>query len=85
MLVGVADGRGGRFLADAPGNYCSVFPSQTAGGYNPVPRHRGNVQICFLDGHVAAIPGSVVGCGTGLVETADLRWHPQGSTWNSAR
>ena len=26
-------------FADAPGNYCSVYPSKTAGGYNPVPRH----------------------------------------------
>jgi len=72
-------------LTDAPGNYCSVFPSITPGGYNPVPRHNGRVNICFLDGHVAAIPGSYIGCGTGLIEQPDIRWHPPGSTWNSAQ
>jgi prepilin-type processing-associated H-X9-DG protein len=53
-------------FADAPGNYCSVFPSSAAGGYNPVPRHNGRVNICFLDEHVAAFPGAYLGCGTGL-------------------
>src|SRR5262249_41581852 len=41
-------------FADAPGNYCSVFPSKFAGGYNPVRRHNHAVNICFLDGHVSA-------------------------------
>ncbi len=72
-------------LADAPGAYCSVFPSIHPGGYNPVPRHDNNVNICFLDGHVAAFPGSYIGCGTGLVEHPDVRWHPPHNTWNSAQ
>ena len=74
------------FLTDAPGNYCSVFPSKYAGGYNPVPRHPNNtLNICFLDGHVEALPGSYIGCGTGLIEHPDIRWHPPGNTWNSAQ
>jgi prepilin-type processing-associated H-X9-DG protein len=73
-------------FADAPGNYCSVFPSKQAGGYNPVPRHGNNlVNICFLDGHVEPMPGSYIGCGTGLIEHPDIRWHPPKSTWNGAQ
>jgi prepilin-type processing-associated H-X9-DG protein len=73
-------------FGDGPGNYCSIYPSITAGGYNPVPRHNNNtVNICFLDGHVSAIPGSYLGCGTGLPAHPDIVWLPPGSTWNSAR
>ena len=73
------------FMADAPGNYCSVFPSKFPDGYNPVARHNGSVNICFLDAHVAAVPGSYVGCGSGLIEHDDVRWHPPGSPWNGAQ
>jgi prepilin-type processing-associated H-X9-DG protein len=73
------------FLADAPGNYCSVYPSITPNGYNPVPRHNNRVNICFLDGHVAAIPGDYIGVGTGLIERSDVWWLPPGSSWNSAQ
>jgi prepilin-type N-terminal cleavage/methylation domain-containing protein/prepilin-type processing-associated H-X9-DG protein len=72
-------------LTDAPGNYCSVFPSMYAGGYNPVPRHKKSVNICFLDGHVSALPGSYIGVGTGMIDHPDIRWHPPGNTWNSAQ
>jgi prepilin-type processing-associated H-X9-DG protein len=72
-------------LTDAPGNYCSVFPSMYPGGYNPVPRHKKSVNICFLDGHVSALPGSYIGVGTGMIEHPDIRWHPPGNTWNSAQ
>jgi prepilin-type N-terminal cleavage/methylation domain-containing protein/prepilin-type processing-associated H-X9-DG protein len=72
-------------FADAPGNYCSVFPSATPGGYNPVARHNNSVNIVFLDGHVAAIPGDYIGIGTGLKEQPDVRWHPPQSTWDNAR
>ncbi|MDP9175967.1 MAG: prepilin-type N-terminal cleavage/methylation domain-containing protein [Planctomycetota bacterium] len=73
-------------FADAPGNYCSVFPSKYQDGYNPVPRHSNNtVNICFLDGHVDAVSGSYIGLGNGLIEHADIRWHPPGNTWNKAQ
>lgn len=72
-------------FTDAPGNYCSVFPSMTAGGYNPVARHNGRVNICFVDGHVAAFDAKYIGIGAGLIEHDDVRWHPPNSQWNSAR
>jgi prepilin-type N-terminal cleavage/methylation domain-containing protein/prepilin-type processing-associated H-X9-DG protein len=72
-------------FADGPGNYCSVFPSRFPGGYNPVPRHNKLVNICFLDAHVAALPGEYIGVGTGLIDHPDVRWHPPDSTWNSAQ
>lgn len=84
-ITGVGDTATMVLFTDAPGNYCSVFPSQSPNGYNPVPRHDGYVNICFLDGHVEAISGSYIGCGTGLIEHPDVRWHPPQSTWNSAQ
>jgi prepilin-type N-terminal cleavage/methylation domain-containing protein/prepilin-type processing-associated H-X9-DG protein len=84
-ISGVGDTSTMALFADAPGNYCSVFPSRYPNGYNPVPRHNKSVNICFLDGHAAAIPGDYVGVGTGLIEHSDLRWHPPDSTWNSAQ
>src|SRR5665213_318250 len=73
-------------FADAPGNYCSVFPSKAGSGYNPVARHPNNtINICFLDSHVEAVAGSYIGCGTGLIEHPDIHWHPPGNTWDSAR
>jgi prepilin-type processing-associated H-X9-DG protein len=71
-------------FADGPGNYAAVYPSATPGGYNPVPRHNGRVNICFLDGHVEAIDAAHAGCGIGLVSYPDLRWKPPNSTWNGA-
>lgn len=73
------------FMADAPGNYCSVFPSRTPGGYNPVARHDRRVNLCFLDGHAAAFAATYIGVGSGLIEHLDVRWHPPDSTWNSAQ
>jgi general secretion pathway protein G len=84
-ITGVGDPAVMVLLADAPGNYCSVFPSIYPNGYNPVPRHNNRVNICFLDGHAAAVNGAYIGCGTGLTEHPDVRWHPPGNTWNSAR
>lgn len=85
-ITGVGNATVMVLFADAPGNYCSVFPSKTPGGYNPVPRHINNtVNICFLDGHVEPISGQYIGCGTGLAERPDVRWHPPDSTWNGAQ
>jgi len=73
-------------LTDGPGNFCSIFPSKTAGGFNPVARHLNNtVNICFLDGHVMPIAASYIGVGTGLIEHPDIRWHPPGNTWTMAQ
>ena len=84
-ISGVGDAAVMVFMADAPGNYCSVFPSRFPGGYNPVPRHANRVNLCFLDGHAAAVAGSYMGVGSGLIEHPDIRWHPPGNTWNSAQ
>jgi prepilin-type N-terminal cleavage/methylation domain-containing protein/prepilin-type processing-associated H-X9-DG protein len=84
-ITGVGDTSVMALFADGPGNYCSVFPSRFPGGYNPVARHNKSANICFLDTHVAAFPGEYIGVGTGLIEHPDVRWHPPGSTWNSAQ
>jgi prepilin-type N-terminal cleavage/methylation domain-containing protein/prepilin-type processing-associated H-X9-DG protein len=84
-ISGVGDTSVMVLFADAPGNYCSVFPSMYPGGYNPVPRHSGAVNICFLDAHVTAVPGSYLCCDTGMIAHPDVIWHPPGNTWNSAQ
>jgi prepilin-type processing-associated H-X9-DG protein len=84
-ITGVGDAAVMVFMADAPGNYCAVFPSKSPGGYNPVARHHGRVNICFLDAHVSAIAAEYIGVGTGLTEQPDVRWHPPGSTWDEAK
>lgn len=71
-------------FADAPGNYCSVYPSSIPNGYNPTARHDNRVNICFLDGHVASFPAAYIGCGTGVIEQPDVRWMPPKSTWSGA-
>lgn len=72
-------------MTDAPGNYCSVYPSAIPNGYNPVARHNGQVNICFLDGHAVSMSAAYVGIGTGVVEHADIRWRPPRSTWSTPR
>lgn len=84
-ITGVGDTATMVIFADGPGNYCAVFPSRTAGGYNPVPRHSKAVNIAFLDGHAEATDGGYVGVDTGLIEHADVRWHPPSSTWDTAQ
>jgi prepilin-type processing-associated H-X9-DG protein len=68
------------FMADAPGAFCSVLPAAAA--YSPVARHRGRVNISFLDGHVASFTGQEVGCGIGDPQRFDLRWIIPYSSWN---
>jgi prepilin-type processing-associated H-X9-DG protein len=67
-------------LADGPANYASVSPSALP--YCPVARHGGKVNMVFLDAHVASLDAGYVGCGTGPVDHADLRWQVPGSTWS---
>jgi prepilin-type processing-associated H-X9-DG protein len=66
-------------FADGPGNYCSVLPSTQS--YSPVPRHSGNVNLVFLDGHAASFEGKLAGCGVGLPQRGDMRWRVPGSAW----
>jgi len=67
------------FMADSPGPWCSVLPSKKP--YSPAARHRGVVNIAFLDGHVAAFSGDEVGCGTGDPKRPDVRWFVPDSSW----
>jgi prepilin-type processing-associated H-X9-DG protein/prepilin-type N-terminal cleavage/methylation domain-containing protein len=84
-VSGVGDPAVMVLMTDAPGNYCSVFPSMYPNGYNPVPRHNKSVNVSFLDGHVSTLLGSYIGVGTGMILHPDIRWHPPGNTWNSAQ
>ncbi|HEY1685374.1 MAG TPA: type II secretion system protein [Tepidisphaeraceae bacterium] len=85
------------FMADGPTGNCSTIPFNGLAGasanFNPVPRHNGQVNIAFLDTHVAAFTAAYVGCNT-LGDSAhpdacnhnDLRWYwyvPQapGAPW----
>jgi prepilin-type processing-associated H-X9-DG protein/prepilin-type N-terminal cleavage/methylation domain-containing protein len=72
-------------LADGPASHCSVSPATPIFSYSPVARHSGNVNICFLDGHVQKFPGAYVGCGIGFVQHPDIRWQVPGSPWSSAQ
>lgn len=67
------------FMADAPSRYCSVLPF--TGPFSPIVRHRGKVNIAFLDGHVDTLPGEYVGCGVGDPDRQDVRWKVPGSAW----
>lgn len=67
------------FMADAPGPWCSVLPSQRQ--YSPAARHQGMVNIAFLDGHVDAFHGDDIGCGVGDPKRPDVRWFVPDSTW----
>lgn len=79
-LVAVGDTSTMVFMADAPSGFCSVLPA--AADYSPPARHHGNLNIAFLDGHVAGFPGAYVGCGTGDPLRPDVRWVVPGSLWN---
>jgi prepilin-type processing-associated H-X9-DG protein/prepilin-type N-terminal cleavage/methylation domain-containing protein len=72
------------FMADGPDQHCAILPwvkSLYPSDYNPLARHRGSVNISFLDGHVDSFPAAYVGCEVGFVEHPDLRWKPPNSTW----
>lgn len=74
------------FMADGPAGYSSTVPFEStpsaAAPFNPVPRHGGNVNLAFLDGHVAAYPGAYVGCNVAgdpvhpdACNRQDVRWY----------
>lgn len=60
------------FMADAPGAYSSTVPSRNA--YSAAPRHDGQVNLLFLDGHVADYSGQYLGCGVGDPGNEDVKW-----------
>lgn len=66
-------------FADAPGKYCSVFPSSQP--FSPDPRHDKRLNIAFLDGHVASFQGDYAGCGVGDLKRPELRWDVPNSPW----
>jgi len=74
------------FMADGPPGYCSTVPFVSTPAapapFNPVPRHNGQVNIAFLDGHVAAYPGSYLSVNTegdpvhpDACNQPDVRWY----------
>ena len=67
------------FMADGPGEHCSVLPSDKS--FSPVARHAGRVILAFLDGHVESFVGDEVGCGIGLVERPGVQWAVPDSPW----
>jgi prepilin-type N-terminal cleavage/methylation domain-containing protein/prepilin-type processing-associated H-X9-DG protein len=67
------------FMADSPGDYCSVLPSDKA--FSPVARHSGVVNLAFLDGRVESYSGDEVGCGIGLVKFQGVEWMVPDSPW----
>lgn len=68
------------FLADAPGPYSITVPSKKP--YSVVARHRGNANLVFVDGHVAAYDGGYLGCGSGDPHRPDVRWQTETSGIN---
>lgn len=69
------------FLADSPGGYASTVPSSRE--FSAKPRHRGQANVLFVDGHVQAFPGDYLGCGTGEKTQPDVRWQTgiEGDIW----
>jgi prepilin-type processing-associated H-X9-DG protein len=71
------------FMADAPGPYCSTWPSPQP--FNPATRHQGLVNIAFLDGHVESFYGDDIGCGVGDPGLPSVRWQVPNSSWTGPR
>lgn len=60
------------FMAEAPGDYSSVYPS--AAGYSLIAPHGGKGNILFLDGHVEAYTGGYLGCHRGDPGHQGISW-----------
>jgi prepilin-type N-terminal cleavage/methylation domain-containing protein/prepilin-type processing-associated H-X9-DG protein len=85
------------FMADGPAGYCSTIPfvstDASPSPFNPAARHRGQVNIAFLDGHVAAYEGKFLGCNIAgdpvhpdACNQTEVRWYwyvpgPSPSSW----
>ncbi len=74
------------FMADGRAGYSSTVPFASTPNapapFNPVPRHRGQVNLAFLDGHVAAYPANYIGVNTlgdpihpDACNQPDVRWY----------
>jgi prepilin-type processing-associated H-X9-DG protein len=67
------------FMTDGPLGYSATLPFQPTslnpGNFNPVPRHRGKLNVAFLDGHVVCMLAAEAGCQLGDPARADLRWY----------
>jgi len=71
-LERLADPQSQVFMADGPAGHCSTVPANAP--YSPVARHNKNLNVCFLDGHVAAYSGDYIGCNVGDPQRPDVRW-----------
>ncbi len=60
------------FMAEAPGQYSSTYPSRNA--YSVAAPHRGKGNVLFLDGHVQTLSASYLGCGVGDPGHPDVSW-----------
>ncbi len=74
------------FMSDGPAGFCSSVPytraTNPALDFNPVARHRGRVNVAFLDGHVSAYSAAYLGCGSSsnsghpdACNQPDARWY----------
>jgi len=80
-ISGIGESASLVFMTDSLGPNCSVWPSAQPRAYNPAIRHAGRVNVAFLDGHVASLPGREIGQGIGPVENDEVRWRVEGSNW----
>ncbi|HEY8746630.1 MAG TPA: DUF1559 domain-containing protein [Tepidisphaeraceae bacterium] len=78
-LERLADPQSQVFMADGPAGHCSTVPANAP--YSPVARHNKNLNVCFLDGHVAAYSGDYIGCNVGDPQRPDVRWIVPKSVW----
>jgi prepilin-type processing-associated H-X9-DG protein len=60
------------FMAEAPGQYSSTYPSSRA--YSVAAPHGGKGNLLFLDGHVQTLSASYLGCGVGDPKHPDVFW-----------
>jgi prepilin-type processing-associated H-X9-DG protein/prepilin-type N-terminal cleavage/methylation domain-containing protein len=60
------------FMAEAPGQYSSTYPSRNP--YSVAAPHRGKGNVLFLDGHVQTLTASYLGCGVGDPQHSEVSW-----------
>lgn len=60
------------FMAEAPGPYASVYPSNRP--HSVTAPHGGRGAVLFLDGHVGTFSAAELGCGRGDPNNPNVRW-----------